>query len=106
MRAHLTLCEGAPLARQKTFRYIDKRQITFVPTIRSWCRETDQRKTNHRTERVFSDLLIFVSHHIQRNVLSHVVQLIGEAVGAGNVDGGAVIMIFPDCNEKDISYTP
>lgn len=55
--------------------------------------------------RAFSDLLIFVSHHVQRNVLRHVVQLICEAVGAGNVDGGAV-MIPPDCNEMDISYTP
>lgn len=52
------------------------------------------------------DLLIFVSHHRQRNVLSHVVQLIGEAVGAGNVDGGAVIMILSDCKDKNISYTP
>lgn len=59
--------------------------------------ETNQRKTNRHKGRVFSDLLIFVSHHRQRNVLSQVVQLIGEAVGAGNVDGGAVVVIFPDC---------
>lgn len=62
-------------------------------------------KTNPRTLGVFLDLLIFVSHHRQRNVLSHVVQLIGEAVGAGNVDGGAVIVILPDCKETHISYT-
>lgn len=57
----------------------------------------DQRKMNNSTGATFEDSLIFVSHHRQWNVLGHVVQLIGKAVGAGNVDGGAVIVISPDC---------
>ena len=44
---------------------------------------------------VFWDLLSL--HQRQGNVLSHVVQLVGQAVGAGDVDGGAVIVAPPHC---------
>lgn len=39
-------------------------------------------------------------HHWKGNVLSHVVQLIGDAVGSGDVDGGAVILSPPHCERQ------
>lgn len=52
----------------------------------------------------FCDLLISVGHHRQGNVLAHVVQLISETVGAGNVNGGAVIMTLLNCKEQICKY--
>lgn len=52
----------------------------------------------------FCDLLISVGHHRQGNVLAHVVQLISETVGAGNVNGGAVIMTLLNCKGQRCKY--
>lgn len=49
------------------------------------------------------DLLRLVSHHRKGNVLTHVVQFIGYAVGPGDVDGQAVVMIPFNCKRhRDI----
>lgn len=46
------------------------------------------------------NLLSFVGHHGQGDVLAHEVQLIGQTVGPGDVDGGAVVIVLPHYTEQ------
>lgn len=48
-------------------------------------------------------LLSFVRHHRQGKVLAHEVELIGEAVGPGEVDGGFVVMTPLHCKAQKVT---
>lgn len=60
-------------------------------SARWWTRRREpHRKTAEKD--ILMNLLSFVSHHRQGDVLAHEVQLIGQTVGPRDVDGGAVVI--------------
>lgn len=49
---------------------------------------------------ILMNLLSFVSHHRQGDVLAHEVQLISQTVGPRDVNGGAVVIVLLHCKEQ------
>lgn len=63
--------------------------------------EDETKKKKKTAERdILMNLLSFVGHHGQGDVLAHEVQLISQTVGPRDVDGGAVVIVLLHCKEQ------
>lgn len=65
-----------------------------------WTRRRDNNKKKKAERDILMNLLSFVGHHRQGDVLAHEVQLISQTVGPRDVEGGAVVIVLLHCKER------
>lgn len=63
-------------------------------------KQQERKGWRNTAERNVVNLLSSVSHHGQGHVLAHEVQVIGQTVGPGDVNGGAVVIALPHYTEQ------